>query len=888
MLGGRWDYRRSPPEGLPDDHPVAAGLAALRGYWEQRWWHSVSETVEAVVRERRLLELALERRRPRDHWRRIRFLLDQARAVRRRGRRAPARLRRVGAAAGRRARPGHRGRRARARRRRGAHPHRARRQGPRVPDRGAGRAQRADSRSRHLRSSGERPGWRSGSARRARATSGDENVDADRRLRDGPRHRGAARRGRAAAPAVRRGHPRARPPAGEPAPQGRDRSATRADRRAPRRPLSHGSRVRRPPRRRTSSRRPIRARGGERGRPCRVDRRTRPGARGRGPARVGRGDHARQGRERRARRSGAREGAAGADERPPWRRGRAGTAIGRAVHAVLQTVDLATGGGLPRPPVRRRSPRRYRTRGRDRARSRRACSTPRSCAPPRAATRGAGARCRLRRPSTARSSRASSTCSSRRPTGFVVVDYKTDQAPTDAELDAALAHYAAPGRGVRARARGGARPPGRRGACSCSHGPTAPSSARSPISLPPSAPCGSRCACSPSRPNVTRSEGGTVALVTISADSHVTEPGDCYLDRIDPKFRDRAPVADHRRHHGRGDGDRQRPQPHPLRHDRGGRTPRRDQSTRSSTSDGTSCTPAAGTRRRGSPSRTATASRPRCSTRRSGCCSATTPTPTTRRPASTRTTCGSPSSRPTHPTRLIGHRPDRAAQRRGGHRRPRGASKALGLRGRDAARLRRVPRRRRLRRPRWDPLWRAAVELGLPLSFHILTSGSQDLSGTDVPRPEDEQLPRHHPRLPGHRRHADLRRRLRAPPRPAGRLRRGRRRAGRRTGCTAPTTRSSATATGSPPTTLSRPPSEYFRENVYVTFQDDWVAFQIDPPDEPRAADVGERPPAQRRDLPELAAGPRRAHRAPRRTTCATTSCGATAPASTTSRRPWA
>jgi ATP-dependent exoDNAse (exonuclease V) beta subunit len=30
----------------------------------------------------------------------------------------------------------------------------------------------------------------------------------------------------------------------------------------------------------------------------------------------------------------------------PWRRGRAGTSLGRAVHAVLQTVDLATGRGL--------------------------------------------------------------------------------------------------------------------------------------------------------------------------------------------------------------------------------------------------------------------------------------------------------------------------------------------------------------------------------------------------------------------------------------------------------------------------------------------------------------------------------------------------------------
>ncbi|HEX7095984.1 MAG TPA: amidohydrolase family protein [Acidimicrobiales bacterium] len=34
-----------------------------------------------------------------------------------------------------------------------------------------------------------------------------------------------------------------------------------------------------------------------------------------------------------------------------------------------------------------------------------------------------------------------------------------------------------------------------------------------------------------------------MTLLAISADSHVTEPGDCYIDRIDPKFRDRAPIA---------------------------------------------------------------------------------------------------------------------------------------------------------------------------------------------------------------------------------------------------------------------------------------------------------------------------------------------------------
>ena len=78
--GGRWDYRRPPPDGLSLDHPVVAGMAALRRLHDARWWQSVSQTVEAVVRERRMLELAVTRRRPRDHWRRIRFFLDQARA----------------------------------------------------------------------------------------------------------------------------------------------------------------------------------------------------------------------------------------------------------------------------------------------------------------------------------------------------------------------------------------------------------------------------------------------------------------------------------------------------------------------------------------------------------------------------------------------------------------------------------------------------------------------------------------------------------------------------------------------------------------------------------------------------------------------------------------
>jgi hypothetical protein len=43
---------------------------------------------------------------------------------------------------------------------------------------------------------------------------------------------------------------------------------------------------------------------------------------------------------------GLRKEADADDDRPPWRRGRAGTAVGRAVHGTLQAIDLATGDGL--------------------------------------------------------------------------------------------------------------------------------------------------------------------------------------------------------------------------------------------------------------------------------------------------------------------------------------------------------------------------------------------------------------------------------------------------------------------------------------------------------------------------------------------------------------
>jgi predicted TIM-barrel fold metal-dependent hydrolase len=125
--------------------------------------------------------------------------------------------------------------------------------------------------------------------------------------------------------------------------------------------------------------------------------------------------------------------------------------------------------------------------------------------------------------------------------------------------------------------------------------------------------------------------------------------------------------------------------------------------------------------------------------------------------------------------------------------------------------------------PLYDPVWATAVELGMPLSFHILTGssdglkargpringflsiirGCQDIMGTFIfggvfDRFPDLKLvcveadagwvPHYMYRMD----HAYKRHRywMKAPP-------------------------------------LNRLPSEYFAENIYVTFQDDWVAFNM-------------------------------------------------------------
>ncbi len=78
--GGGWDHQRPLPDGAPADHPVRLGLVWLGDLHRERPWLAPSQVLERIVRDRRLMELAMAERRPRDLWRRLRFVLDQCRA----------------------------------------------------------------------------------------------------------------------------------------------------------------------------------------------------------------------------------------------------------------------------------------------------------------------------------------------------------------------------------------------------------------------------------------------------------------------------------------------------------------------------------------------------------------------------------------------------------------------------------------------------------------------------------------------------------------------------------------------------------------------------------------------------------------------------------------
>ncbi len=77
---GRWGYLGDQPDSVPPDDPVRAGLAYLAELHAERRWRSPAQLLERVVRDRRALELGFAEGRPRDVWRRLRFVVDQARA----------------------------------------------------------------------------------------------------------------------------------------------------------------------------------------------------------------------------------------------------------------------------------------------------------------------------------------------------------------------------------------------------------------------------------------------------------------------------------------------------------------------------------------------------------------------------------------------------------------------------------------------------------------------------------------------------------------------------------------------------------------------------------------------------------------------------------------
>ena len=80
QAGGRWSILRDPPESLPPAHPVAQAMTYLRRLHYDAAWLAPSEVLARIIDDRRMLEVAVDGPRTRDVWRRLRFVVDQARA----------------------------------------------------------------------------------------------------------------------------------------------------------------------------------------------------------------------------------------------------------------------------------------------------------------------------------------------------------------------------------------------------------------------------------------------------------------------------------------------------------------------------------------------------------------------------------------------------------------------------------------------------------------------------------------------------------------------------------------------------------------------------------------------------------------------------------------
>ncbi len=79
QAGGRWNYLSR----VPDDSPecVRTGMESFREFHRRKWYVSTGALIEEVIAARHMLELAVAGPRPRESWRRLRFVAEQARGL---------------------------------------------------------------------------------------------------------------------------------------------------------------------------------------------------------------------------------------------------------------------------------------------------------------------------------------------------------------------------------------------------------------------------------------------------------------------------------------------------------------------------------------------------------------------------------------------------------------------------------------------------------------------------------------------------------------------------------------------------------------------------------------------------------------------------------------
>jgi ATP-dependent helicase/nuclease subunit A len=76
---GSWNYLSEAPVGSPER--VMTGMASLRELHRRKWYVSTGALIEEVIASRHMLELAVAGPRPRESWRRLRFVAEQARGL---------------------------------------------------------------------------------------------------------------------------------------------------------------------------------------------------------------------------------------------------------------------------------------------------------------------------------------------------------------------------------------------------------------------------------------------------------------------------------------------------------------------------------------------------------------------------------------------------------------------------------------------------------------------------------------------------------------------------------------------------------------------------------------------------------------------------------------